>query len=95
MVLPATRRALLDKAPRVIAMLGGFFAQRLGLFFARYERLIALGLTGMAKALEEQRRQPDHTALDFEERLGLMIDRETIDREKKQLASRLRFAGLR
>jgi DNA replication protein DnaC len=60
-----------------------------------YERLIALGLTGMAKALEEQRRQPDHTALDFEERLGLMIDREAIERENKRLASRLKFAGLR
>jgi DNA replication protein DnaC len=60
-----------------------------------YERLIALGLTGMAKALEEQRRQPDNTALDFEERLGLMIDREAIERENKRLASRLKFAGLR
>jgi hypothetical protein len=27
-----------------------------------YERLIALGLTGMAKALEEQRRQSDLSA---------------------------------
>jgi hypothetical protein len=29
------------------------------------ERLTALGLTGMAKALEEQRRQPDVAALSF------------------------------
>ena len=35
-----------------------------------HERLIALGLTGMAKALEEQRRQSDLATLDFEERLG-------------------------
>ena len=28
-----------------------------------HDRLIALGLTGMAKALEEQRRQPDIAAL--------------------------------
>ena len=35
-----------------------------------HERLIALGFTGMAKALEEQRRQSDLTALDFEERLA-------------------------
>ena len=41
-----------------------------------HERLIAFGLHGMAKAFEEQRRQPDIAALDFEERLGLMIDRE-------------------
>ena len=41
-----------------------------------HERLIAFGLHGMAKAFEEQRRQPDIAALGFEERLGLMIDRE-------------------
>jgi hypothetical protein len=51
-----------------------------------HERLLALGLTGMAKALEEQRLQSDLNALDFEERLALMIDRETIERENKQLA---------
>ena len=60
-----------------------------------YERLIALGLTGMAKALEEQRRQSDLTALDFEERLALMVDRETIERENKRLVTRLKFARLR
>src|SRR5438874_336011 len=32
-----------------------------------HERLITLGLTGMAKALEEQRRSPDLDALSFEE----------------------------
>jgi DNA replication protein DnaC len=60
-----------------------------------YERLIALGLTGMGKALEEQRRQSDLTALDFEERLALMVDRETIERENKRLVTRLKFARLR
>jgi len=59
------------------------------------DRLIALGLAGMAKALEEQRRQPDVAMLAFEERLGLMIDREAIERENKRLASRLKFACLR
>ena len=47
------------------------------------QRLVALGLTGMATALEEQRRQPDIAALAFEERLGLMVDREAIERENK------------
>jgi DNA replication protein DnaC len=60
-----------------------------------HERLIALGLTGMAKALEEQRRQSDLAALDFEERLALMVDRETIERENKRLVTRLKFARLR
>ena len=60
-----------------------------------HDRLIALGLTGMAKALEEQRKQPDIAALSFEERLALMVDREAIERENKRLVSRLKFASLR
>ena len=59
------------------------------------QRLLALGLAGMAKALEEQRRQPDVAALAFEERLAMLVDREAIERENKRLASRLKFAGLR
>ena len=59
------------------------------------QRLVALGLAGMAKALDEQRHQPDVAALSFEERLGLLVDREAIDRENKRLVSRLKFAGLR
>ena len=59
------------------------------------QRLIALGLAGMAKALEEQRRLPDIAALGFEERLALLVDREAIERENKRLGSRLKFAGLR
>ena len=60
-----------------------------------HDRLVALGLAGMAKALEEQRRQPDIAALAFEERLALLVDREAIERENKRLVSRLKFAGLR
>ena len=60
-----------------------------------HDRLIALGLTGMAKALEEQRRQPDIAALAFEERIAMMIDREAIERENKRLITRLKFACLR
>src|ERR1700694_3066315 len=59
------------------------------------QRLNALGLAGMAKALEEQRRQPDIAALGCEERLGLMVDREALERQNKRLVSRLKFAGLR
>ena len=60
-----------------------------------HERLIALGLTGMAKAFEDQRRSPDIGALSFEERLGLMVDREAADRDTKRIATRLKFAALR
>ena len=59
------------------------------------ECLLALGLTGMARALDEQRRQPDIAALDFEERLALLLDRETMERDNKRLVARLRFAALR
>jgi DNA replication protein DnaC len=60
-----------------------------------YDRLIALGLTGMAKALEEQRRQRNVEGLTFEERLGLLVDREAVERESKRLVSRLKYANLR
>jgi DNA replication protein DnaC len=60
-----------------------------------HERLIALGLTGMAKALEEQRRSPDLNALSFEERVGLLVDREAAERDTKRLTTRLKFAALR
>ena len=59
------------------------------------ERLIALGLGGMARAFDDQRRQPDIAALSFEERLALLVDRESTDRENKRLVARLRFAALR
>jgi len=60
-----------------------------------HERLITLGLTGMAKAFEEQRRSPDLDALSFEERVGLLVDREAAERDTKRLTPRLKFAALR
>ncbi len=60
-----------------------------------HDRLIALGLTGMAKALEDQRRQPDVAALAFEDCIAMMIDREAVERENKRLTTRLKFACLR
>ena len=60
-----------------------------------YDRLMALGLTGMAKALAEQRDQRNVDGLAFEERLGLLVDRETAERESKRLVTRLKFANLR
>ena len=50
----------------------------------------------MAKALDEQRRANDtFESLSFEERLGLLVDREATERDAKKLATRLRFASLR
>lgn len=60
------------------------------------ERLVALGLTGMAGALDEQRRAgPAFEALGFEDRLGLLVDREAAERDTKRLTARLKFAALR
>ena len=56
-----------------------------------HERLITLGLIGMAKALEEQRRSPDLDALSFEERVGLLVDREAAERDTKRLTTRLKM----
>ena len=60
-----------------------------------HDRLVALGLAGMAKAFEEQRAQPAAASLTFEERLGLLVDREAVERESKRLVTRLKFANLR
>ena len=60
-----------------------------------HDRLVALGLAGLAKAFEEQRQQPAVASLTFEERLGLLVDREAVERESKRLATRLKFANLR
>ena len=51
------------------------------------ERRLALGLTGMAKALDDQRRQPDIAALAFEERLAL-LDRPRDDGTREQAPGR-------
>jgi DNA replication protein DnaC len=60
------------------------------------ERLVALGLSGMAKALDEQRRaDAAFEALCFEDRLGLLVDREAAERDAKRLTARLKFAALR
>ena len=49
----------------------------------------------MLKALEEQMQMPDIKKLGFEERLGLLVDREMTDRENRRLKTRLRKAKLR
>jgi DNA replication protein DnaC len=59
------------------------------------DQLHALRLTGMGKALEEQRLMPECETLSFEERLGLLVDRELTEREGRRLQTRLRKAKLR
>ena len=59
------------------------------------EKLQTLRLPGMLKALEEQQRMPDIQTLGFDERLGLLIDRELTERENRRLSTRLKKAKLR
>lgn len=59
------------------------------------EKLQALRFTGMLKALQEQMEMPDCADLSFEERLGLLVDRELTERENRRLATRLKKAKFR
>lgn len=60
------------------------------------DKLSAAGLTGMAAALREQlENSSPYLELSFEDRLGLLVDRETDWRESRRLATRLKAAKLR
>ena len=59
------------------------------------DQLRTLRLPGMLKALEEQMQMPDIDSLSFEQRLGLMADREITERQNRHLKTRLRKANLR
>jgi len=59
------------------------------------EKLQQLRLAGMYKALAAQAAQPQVAELGFEERLGLLADRELTERENRRLTTRLRQARLK
>lgn len=59
------------------------------------DKLLALKLSGMHTALKEQLTMSECRNLSFEERLGLLIDREADVRINRQVAIRLRLASLR
>src|SRR4029077_4764199 len=56
------------------------------------DKLQTLRLTGMYQALVEQHQMPDIAALTFEERFGLLVDRELTERENRRRPKRLRRA---
>jgi len=60
-----------------------------------HDQLHQLRLFGMARALTEQQAIPDITQLAFEERLGLLVEREISERDAKSTSSRLRRAKLK
>jgi DNA replication protein DnaC len=59
------------------------------------DQLAELKLTGMHRALKEQMDMTDIEPLSFEERLGLLVDREMTERADRRLQYRLRMARLR
>ncbi len=60
-----------------------------------FDKLRTLRLSGMLQALQEQTQMSEIEALSFEERLGLLVDREVTERENRRLHTRLRKAHLR
>ena len=58
-------------------------------------KLNQLKLYGMAEALAEQTQATMYTSLSFEERLGLLVDREITLRDNRRLTNLLRGARLR
>ena len=59
------------------------------------DKLDALGLFGMGLGLREQLESNQYLSLSFDERLGLLVDRETEARDSRRLALRLKAAKLR
>jgi DNA replication protein DnaC len=59
------------------------------------DKLQSLRFFGMLTALEEQLQIPDIDQLSFDERLGLLVDREITERDNRRLKTRLQKAKLR
>jgi DNA replication protein DnaC len=52
---------------------------------ATMEKLLLMKLHGMAEGLREQMKNPEYKDLSFEERFSLLVDRERLYRENRQL----------
>jgi len=59
------------------------------------DKLHSLRLLGFSKAFQEQILSPDYADLSFEDRLGLLVDREVTERQNRRLSNRLKTAHLR
>lgn len=62
---------------------------------ATVDKMQALKLSAMVEAFQQQRNSHQYAELDFEERLGMLIDAEWIRREQRKLTRRLQVAKLR
>ena len=56
------------------------------------EKMRELKLGGMIKAMEEQNNSKSYNNMEFEERLGYLIDYEYLERENKKLRTRIKQA---
>ncbi len=59
------------------------------------DKLRQMRLYGMAAALEEQLENSEYKKLQFDDRLGFLVDREWTYRQEKRLAARIRKARFR
>jgi DNA replication protein DnaC len=59
------------------------------------DKLRSLKLTGMISALQEMQQTGLANGLGFEERLGLLVDREMTERDNRAVETRLKLARLR
>lgn len=59
------------------------------------EKMNAMKMFGMRDALTEQLELSSYEELSFEERIGMLIDREWIDRENRKLERRMKAAKLK
>ncbi len=60
-----------------------------------FEKLSSLKLHGLAQALETQLKDPEMSALGFEERVAMLVDAQWLWRENRATATRLRQAHLK
>jgi DNA replication protein DnaC len=59
------------------------------------EKLNSMRLAGMAKGLRAQLENPEIHSLPFEDRMALLVEAELLERETRQLATRIKGAKLR
>jgi DNA replication protein DnaC len=59
------------------------------------DKLNQLKLMGMLRALQEQESIPDIRTMPFEERFGLIVDRELTEKDNRRMQTRLRMAKLK
>jgi len=59
------------------------------------ERLREMKLPGLLAAWNEQQKNPDFANLSFDERLGMLVDAEWLDRNNRRVARNMRAAKLK